>query len=485
MKLSKDFLSQALPDAALIWENRLIPMTDVAVWQKLEKMGDINVSIDSRTIQAGELFIPLKGPNFDGHNFIQSALEDGACGALITQDNQARVLALPRNLLDQKFFIVVPDTFKAFVDLAKAWRACLQCPFVGITGSVGKTTTKEMLRSIVQKAGLKTYASFKNYNNVFGVCYNILRIPETVDIAILEMGINECGEMRQLADIVRPTIGLITCVAHAHLEGLGNSLQGVAQEKRNIFAFFTASDVGIVNGDQALLGDIHYAHPIARFGLKTKNQVQARKIFVAYNDDGSFTTHFMLKWYSEKTQIQLRGNHPGFVSNALAASAAAYFIKVPFNAVIDGLQAYQGMENRFEIKKLKNNKGILLNDCYNANPESMKAALLALSQFKSNGPKIAVLGDMLELGQRERYWHRQVGRVISKSALNLQALILVGERARSIGKTSPLHLPLEFASDWKEAQQKLESQLTHPESVVLVKASHGIHLDNLVKGVTE
>jgi UDP-N-acetylmuramoyl-tripeptide--D-alanyl-D-alanine ligase len=485
MKLSKDFLSTALHDATYIFDNKVVSMADNAVWLVLEKKGDVNVSIDSRTLQAGELFVPLKGPNFDGHNFIKNALENGACGALISQEYRDHVSALPKSLTTKKIFIVVPDTLKAFIDLAKGWRARLQCPLVGVTGSVGKTTTKEMLRTIVQASGLKSYASFKNYNNVFGVCYNILRIPESVDVAILEMGINECGEMKQLADIVRPTIGLITCVAHAHLEGLGNSLQGVAQEKRQLFAYFNPSDVGVVNGDQSLLGDMHYAHPIARFGIKTKNQVQARKIRVEYKEDGTFATHFMLKWYGDKAQIQLKGNHPGFVSNALAASAAAYFLKISFQSVIDGLQSYQGIESRFEIKKLKNNKGILLNDCYNANPESMKAALLALSQFKSNGPKIAVLGDMLELGQRERYWHRQVGRVISKSALNLQALILVGERARSIGKTAPLHLPLVFADDWQEAQKKLESQLIHPESVVLVKASHGIRLDNLVKGVTE
>jgi UDP-N-acetylmuramoyl-tripeptide--D-alanyl-D-alanine ligase len=484
MKLSYDFLIKALPEAHYYWGATALSLSKAIEWQALENKGEVLVSIDSRSLQANDFFIPLKGENFDGHNFIADALKKGACGCLIATDRRDYLDKIPATLKAEKLFIIVPDTLDAFIALAKSWRQQLSCPVVAITGSVGKTSTKEMLKTIMHAAGLQAFVSFKNYNNVFGLCYNILRIPASVQAAVLELGINDVGEMRQLADILRPTIGVITCIAHAHLEGLSN-VQTVSQEKRQLFAFFTPQDVGIIWGDQPLLTNVHYAHPIARFGLKTKNQVQARRVRIDYDDQYGFTTHFNLKWYGQKAEVQLKGNHPGFITNALAASTVAYFLKISFQHVVEGLLGYQGLESRFEIRTLKGNKGIVLNDCYNANPESMKAALLAFAQFKAEGPKIAVLGDMLELGQKEGYWHRQIGRVINKSSLNLQSLVLVGERARMIGKTAPLHMPLEYAQDWKEAQQKLEQILKQSKSAVLVKASHGVHLDELVKAISE
>jgi UDP-N-acetylmuramoyl-tripeptide--D-alanyl-D-alanine ligase len=483
MKLSKDFLYTALPGASFQFANKDLTVQD-SLWAVLEKKGEVLVSIDSRTIQPGELFIALKGPSFDGHDFVADALSKGACGALIDQSRTDVLKKINPDVCAHAFFIKSTNALDAFIALAKAWRQRLTCPVVGITGSVGKTSTKEMLKTILTAAGVDAYASYKNYNNVFGMCYNILRIPEKTAVAVLEVGINEVGEMRQLVDILRPSIGLVTCVAHAHLEGLGNSLNIVAQEKRQLFSFFTPQDIGIVNGDQSLLSDVCYAHPIAKFGLKTKNQIQARRVQFLYHENGTVSTSFFLKWYGQKASIQLQGNHTGFVYNALAASALAYFLHIPFDAVVKGLHAYQGVERRFELKKLKDGRGTLLSDCYNANPESMKAALIAFSRFKTTGPKIVVLGDMLELGKREAYWHRQIGRVICKEA-PINTLILVGERARMIGKMLPLQMPIEFAQDWQEAQKMLELHLAQKDSLVLVKASHGMRLDKMVDAVVE
>lgn len=483
MKLSKDFLCSALSGAMFQWGDKIL--SHDADWSigLLDKT-DIAVSIDSRTILPGEFFVALKGPNFDGHDFVATALDRGACGVLVSNDGYQAIKKSLATSAQERLFVIVSDVQEAFIALAKSWRKRLTCPVVGITGSIGKTSTKEMMRSILEQAGFDAYVSFKNYNNVFGLCYNILRIPESIKAAILEVGINEQGEMLQLADILRPDIGLITCVAHAHLAGLGDCLQTVAYEKRQLFAFFTSKDVGIICGDQQLLSDVHYAHPVARFGIKARNQVQSRKIIFGADDNGVLATTFVLKWYGQKATVRLQGNHKGFINNALAASTLSYFLQIPFAAVVQGLQAYQGVENRFEMKQLRGNKGTLFNDCYNANPESMKAAIVAFSQFKSTGPKIAVLGDMLELGKKEAYWHRQIGRVITKSS-DLDMLILVGERARMIGRTAPMHMPVEFVQNWQEAQQKLEGWLTVQGTSVLVKASHGMHLDQMVKRVVE
>lgn len=466
MKLSKDFLCSALLEVAFVGGERI-------------DCQEVTVSLDSRTITSGEFFIALKGPSFDGHDFVADAFARGACGALVSKDYDKKAL---EKIHPAPVLVVVPDTLQAFIDLAKAWRKQLTCPVVGISGSVGKTSTKEMIRSILEHAGVQAYVSFKNYNNIFGLCYNILCIPLSCQVAIIEVGINEIGEMTQLADILRPSIGLLTCVAHAHLAGLGDSVQTVAYEKRQLFAFFTPKDVGIICGDQQLLSDVHYSHPIARFGMKIRNQVQARKVVLNTHESGKFTTTFIMKWYGKKASVRLQGNHQGFINNALAASTVAYFLQVSFDALIKGLEAYAGVENRFEMKPLKDNKGMLFDDCYNANPESMKAAIIAFSQFKSVGPKIAVLGDMLELGKKEAYWHRQIGRVISKSS-NLDKLILVGDRARMIGRTSPMHMPVEFVQNWQEAQLKLEHMLNGTDALVLVKASHGMELAKMVQQV--
>ncbi len=485
MQLTHDFIAQALPTAHMYIDGSLVTGANDVLWRTLETQLNINVSIDSRTVKQGEFFVPLKGPSFDGHDFVADALKKGACGALIARDRKDCIDVLAAVQKKGTIFIVVDDTLQAFISLAKAWRERLTCPVVGITGSVGKTTTKEMLRSILQAAGKDVYASYKNYNNVFGVCYNLLRIPLATSVVVLEMGINETGEMRQLVDIVRPTIGVITTVAHAHLAGLGNSIECVAYEKRQLFSSFTPQDIGIINGDVSLLTDVCYAHPIARFGLKTRNHVQARKLVVNYDEMTGFTTTFMMKWYQDKGNVCLHSNHPGFVSNALAAATVAYFLHLSFETVVKGLENYQGLECRFEVRTLRNHKGIVLNDCYNANPESMKAALMAFAQFKTEGPKIAVLGDMLELGTRENFWHRQVGRSIAKSGVKLQSLILVGPRARMIGKTAPFSLPLVYADDWQQAKEKLEALLTQSGCAVLVKASQGMGLGSLVKAVTE
>lgn len=479
MDFSKNFLYQALNNPTFQYGQKVLGNEHDALWQQFDQTRHVNVSIDSRSIQPGEFFIAIKGLNFDGHDFVKDALARGASGALIQRDRIDSIAGA-----QEGFFIIVDDTMQSFTALAKAWRQRLTCPVVGITGSVGKTSTKEMVRSILLAAGIDAYVSFKNFNNIFGLCYNILRIPLWVQAAVFEVGINEKGEMEQLADILRPTIGLITNIGHAHLEGLGNSLGSVASEKRQLFKFFSGHDVGIVFGDQPLLSDISYVHPIAKFGLKTKNQVQARKVVVCSDEKNNLTTKFFIKWYGKKAAITLKTNHQAMVINALAASAVAYFLNVSFEAVVKGLEEYQGFEHRFEMKKLRDGKGMLLNDCYNANPESMKAAIVAFSQLTSKGLKIAVLGDMLELGDREAYWHRQIGRVLAKVG-GCQHLILVGQRARGIAHTAPRSLPVIMASDWQEAHEHLEKLLAQPDALVLVKASHGIHLERMVSKVVE
>ncbi|MFA5306831.1 MAG: UDP-N-acetylmuramoyl-tripeptide--D-alanyl-D-alanine ligase [Candidatus Babeliales bacterium] len=483
MKITQEFLTNALPYATFYCGDT--PMTD-ALWQTYEQHVEIGVSFDSRTITEHELFVPLPGSNCDGHDFIEMALRRGACGSLVSAQSLMRYQALPTECTTHKLFIVVPDVQTALCDLARAWRKRFVCPVVGITGSLGKTSTKEMLRSILSAIDSDAYVSFKNYNNVLGVSYNLLRIPSSVTTIVLEMGINDIGEMRQLVDLVQPTIGVVTCVAHVHTEGLGNSLIAVAREKCEIFSQFTQHNVGIVCGDQPSLAKRSYPHKVAFFGARKRNQVHARNVRIVAGSDGLFMTEFNLHWFDQKALVRMRGNHPSIVHNALAASTVAYFLHIPLNAVVAGLEAYSGTKSRFEVKKIKYNRGMILDDCYNAGPESMRAALQAFATFTATGLKIAVLGDMLELGHQELRWHRAIGRFIARRISAVDRLILVGKRAHVMREVVPSSLVCNCVDDWQAAAHELENLLEgQSDAVILVKASHGMHLDEIVKILAE
>ncbi|MBM3887483.1 hypothetical protein FJ364_06140, partial [Candidatus Dependentiae bacterium] len=274
-----------------------------------------------------------------------------------------------------------------------------------------------------------------------------------------------------------PTIGVITNIGHMHGAGLGGTA-GIVFEKRQIFKFFETHHVGIINGDQALLADAYYAHPIAKFGFKTKNQVQARKVHVNVGSDGQLRTSFTLKWYGKKASISLIGGHHGYVSNALAASTVAYFLNIPFSAVVQGLAQFRSFSGRFQIYQLKSGTGRLISDCYNAGPESMRAAIEAFGRMPVDGKKVAVIGDMLELGEKEIFWNRQVGRMIAKAG-SVDEVILVGSLAAAAKTTLPFSTKISLAPTWKEAVPLLEEAISS-SALVLIKGSRGVALKNLV-----
>lgn len=481
MILSKDLLIQAFNHATFVCNGQVLDKNEQ--WDFYKHDQDVAVTVDSRLVNKDDVFVALTGQSTDGHAFLDAAIAAGASAFIVHQRDAHVAAVLTPARIGNRMVIQVADTYQALLSLTIAWRARMNFPIVGITGSIGKTSAKELVRSILQHAGLKFYVSYKNQNTFTGLCINILRVPLDCDAAAFEVGISKPGEMDVKADILRPTIGLITCIAHAHLLDFG-SLANISYEKRRLFKHFTAQDVGIVFGDQPLLTDAYYAYPVAKFGFKTKNQVQARKVRVVPTSSGATMTEFILKWYNEKSSIVLQNNHVGLVQNALAASTVAYFLKIPFKVVCDAIQAYTGFENRFETKTIKGNRGLIVSDCYNANPESMRAAIMAFDKMAAKGKKIAVLGDMLELGEKEDFWHRQIGRLLGKTE-SIEAVVLVGQRSRMIAKTAPSFLTIELAENWQSAKEKLEAMLPEKDALVLVKASHGMVLNNIVDAVSE
>ena len=437
---------------------------------------DVQFSIDSRSLKQGDIFIALTGEQVDGHSFLKEALMAGAAGCIISVSKRDVLETIDPQILSTKLVIVVPDTLHAVYRLASAWRAQFTCPVVGITGSVGKTSTKELLVRMLERAGKKVVASFGNQNTKIGLSLNILRMRSFHEVAVFELGISKRGEMAELANLVRPTAAIITGIGHQHMDGLG-SLHDIALEKRDIFKYFTEDSIGIINGDQSILTCVAYAHPVIKFGSKTTNQIQARKMHV----EGS-QAQFILKLYKNKYTIKLHNPHVGAVFNSLAAATAAYLLQVPNETIIEAIQDMPVVSGRFEERILKTTEGILINDCYNASPESMKAALLALEKIETTAYKIAILGDMLGLGVNSPFWHRQLGRFLKKVP-SLKQVILVGDLVKWTQDTLPNSIAVVRVASWQEAVGALEHTLAR-NSLVLVKGSQGMGLGNLVQQVS-
>lgn len=462
MRFDEQFLRGALSDVTII---------------KDKFPENATFCVDTRVLRRGDIFVALQGAHVDGHDFLADALNKGAAGLLISTEKQGALSSLKSSQLEEKLIVTVPNVLKALMSLATAWRAQFEYPIVAITGSVGKTSTKQIVSNILTLNGNSFVVSEGNQNTLVGLALNMLKMRSSHEFAIFEVGISKRGEMVKLVNMLRPTTALITCVGHSHMEGLG-SLSDIALEKRNVFKFFGEDSIGIVNGDQALLANVGYTHPVIKFGSKTTNQVQARKIRVT--DDH---VDFVLKIYRKKYSVRLDRPHSGAVFNALAAVVIAHYLGVPDERIIEGIQAPVFVESRFESCKLSGGKGVIINDSYNANPESMKAALLAFEKIDTSAKKVAVLGDMLELGVNSPFWHRQLGRFLRKVP-SLKEVILVGDLVEWTKKTLPLGVKAEIVPTWQDAIKKLEETLSE-NNVILVKGSNGLKLSNLVEHFAE
>lgn len=457
MRLDKDFVNNALVNFQMI---------------NGETLPGSSFSVDTRTLQKGDIFVALQGAQSDGHTFIGEALAKQASGLIVAREKRAEIESLYASALKDVQILYVENPKEALIDLAKEWRKQFTYPVLGITGSVGKTSTKEMIANIFRASSEKFFVSYGNQNTLIGVALNIFKMQADCKAAVFEVGISTRGSMTEIVDLLRPTYGIITAIGHAHMEGLG-SLSDVAAEKRNIFHYFAPENIGIINGDQDVLSRIAYAHPVVKFGLKTTNQIQARKISIQNN-----TISFIAKIYNKKYPVVLQGCHEGRILNALAAISFAYLLNIPAEIAIKGVQKDLAVSGRFELCTTDNDS-VLINDCYNANPESMKAGLLAFNAYETELDKIIILGDMLELGVDAAFWHRQVGRFLRKVS-NVKNIILIGNMVQWIKKTAPLGMSVELYGNWKEALPRIH-EITKQPHVVFIKASNGVGLKNIIE----
>jgi UDP-N-acetylmuramoyl-tripeptide--D-alanyl-D-alanine ligase len=429
------------------------------------------VSTDSRTVESGELFIPLKGERFDGHEYISVAYQRGA-RVFLADRERAAALELP----PETTCITVPDTLRALGDVASFHRNRFSLPMIGITGSNGKTTTKEMLASILTRAG-KGLKTSGNLNNLIGLPHMLLRLQGAHRWAVLEMGMSEPGEIDRLAEIARPDVGVITNASPAHLLSMG-SVQAVASAKGELLLRLSEGGSAVLNAADPLVAVLPSPAGVRRimFGFDA-GDVGAEEI----RDLGRQGQEFILTLPSGRVPVRMRvfGRHN--IANALAAAAAAHAIGVAPADIRAGLESFTPFEKRFAPEEIG---GILLvDDSYNANPASMRAALVTVQTLKGTGRGIAVLGDMLELGESSPELHEQIGCLAADS---VERLYLLGEMADAVARGARAGgLPESSILVAKSHEEIIGDALRFLTAgdCIIVKGSRGMRMETVSEGL--
>lgn len=435
------------------------------------------ISTDTRTIKAGEVFIALKGENFDGHEFIGKAIEKGACGAVVNSGSGGVTPPL------QGFIVEVSDTLRALGDIATLWREKHPVPVVAITGSNGKTTTKEMVASILSQK-YRVLKTEGNLNNLIGLPQMVLKIDDSHEAAVLELGMNVFGEIKRLSEICKPDIAVITNIGSGHLEGVGN-IEGVARAKKEILDGLKTDGTFVVNADDPYIRDMAkgWSGKMISFGLDNLD-ADVRTPFVDYNCCYGSGVKLSMTIKGRHLEVTLSGLGLHNVYNATAAAAVSTAMGVDREDIKKGLEEWRPFKGRFELHRL--DCGVnLIDDTYNANPNSVAMALKTLADVKGVGRGLVVLGDMLELGAHAEEAHYEIGK--KAAAIGVDYLFLLGplssthtaRGARDGGMDGERVI---VCSDYKDVSGHVNPMLTGGDWV-LVKGSRGMAMEKIVERI--
>ena len=438
-----------------------ITLRQAAVWcggTVEEKYADVEffgANNDTRVLKPGQLFIVLQGAR-DGHDFIPAAMEKGAAAVLCSR----KVGDYPA--------IYVEDPRKALGDIAREELKRIKAKVVAVTGSVGKSTTKEMIAAVLSSA-FKVSKTPANHNNDIGMPMAILAMPLDTEVAVLEMGMNHFREIAYLSNIAHPDVAVIINIGTMHIEYLGSQL-GIRQAKMEIVEGMSPNGMLLLNGDDTLLRclDQKPQQRITYFGKSEGCSVQA---FEICQDGDKLRFRVQAGKLSFPVELNLEGEH--FIGDAMAAIAVGLKLAVPSDRIVDSLAAFQNMSGRQEI--FKAGEYTIINDCYNAGPESMAAALGVLGN--RHGRRIAVLGDMLELGDCAQAEHYKVGRIAAEKA---DMVFAYGPHAgRVIDGTITGGMPESMGRAFESREEMIKAlkRMAKPGDVMLFKASHGMHLE--------
>jgi UDP-N-acetylmuramoyl-tripeptide--D-alanyl-D-alanine ligase len=410
------------------------------------------VQTDTRIIKPGEVFVALRGEKFDGHDFVQMAIEKGALAAIVDFEYE-----------NSEFPVLkVKDTLEAYQQIGRWWRDQFQIPVIGVTGSVGKTTTKELIAAVLETQGrvLKTYG---NYNNEIGVPKTLLQLSTEHDFAVIEMAMRGKGQIAELTHIARPTIGVITNVGTAHIELLG-SQEAIAEAKCELLAEMPKDSVAILNHDNPLL-------------LATAEKVWQGRVLTYGLSGGDIHGRIIDSETVEVSGMQvslpLPGRHNAI--NFMAALAVAQVLGIDWSSLTTSVMVDMpgGRSQRFSLP----NDVVILDETYNAAPEAMQAALNLLAETPGNR-RIAVLGSMKELGERSHQLHQQVGETVRKLHLDALLVLVDGEDAEAIAKSAN-GIPSECFATHADLAARLKTFVQQGDRI-LFKAAHSVGLDKVV-----
>lgn len=432
-----------------------------------------SISIDSRDIEAGALFVAIEGDNFDGHDFVDKAIEAGAAVAMVSAGKAKALAGLP--------LIIVPDALQGLRDLAKAARGRSDAKIIAVTGSAGKTSTKEAIRLICEDAG-RTHASIKSFNNHWGVPLMLARMPADTEYGVFEIGMSNAGEIEPLVALVRPQIAIVTLVAAAHLENF-SSIDGIAHAKAEIFAGLESGGTAIINTDHhwldILMAAAAGANEIVTYGFDAGSHVRIDDV-VATPEGMRARVHF--DGQSHDLTIAAQGRHR--IANAVGALAAARAAGIADDVALGALSRLAEPEGRGAVTRLEGPEGalLLIDESYNANPVSMAASMDVLAGLEVPGHKILVLADMLELGEKTAELHAALASGVL--AVQPKKLFLVGNEMVSLARVLGDRFTIVHAQSAVDIKQELINSLAYGDAV-MVKGSNSMQLNTLVAEIRD
>ncbi|MBW2435494.1 MAG: UDP-N-acetylmuramoyl-tripeptide--D-alanyl-D-alanine ligase [Deltaproteobacteria bacterium] len=437
-----------------------------------------NIGIDSRDIRPQDVFVAIAGEVHDGHSFVKDVVAQGVSGLVVDRKKSAD-LPIADWQTRQIACVAVADTTRALGDLAAYHRSRTNVPLTAITGSNGKTTTRQMTAQVLAQK-YKTLATIGNYNNQIGVPLTLLRLSAEYEQAVVELGTNSPGEIARLAQICAPDIAVVTNVGPAHLEGLG-SLDGVMREKEQLIKHLKAGGKAALNADDRRVYQMarRTDRQVLLFGLSEDAAIRATEL-----DEKTGGISFRLHLPDEHLTVSL--NVPGqfMVLNALAAAAVGHLLKLSAGEIKAGLESFEPVWGRMDI--FETASGIhIIDDTYNANPESMKAAVTTLRTLRRNSRSLFVAGDMLELGEQSEALHKQVGAWAA--AANIDKLLLTGEFASAVaaGAMNAKMKPADIFSGTRDEIITTLKQSLKSGDWVLIKGSRGARMETIVKALKD
>ena len=424
------------------------------------------VDTDSRNIHPGSLFIPLVGERFDGHAYISTALESGAVGCLTQRERES--------YLPDKFYVKVGSTQRALRDLAAWYKSQFQIPFIAVTGSVGKTTAKDMLAAVlgVKYKVLKTEG---NFNNNIGLPLTLLRLDSSHEMCVVEMGMDKFGEIDYLGGIVKPDVGVITNIGDAHIERLG-SRENIFKAKCELLPHIREDGLLVLNGDDELLSTLRGNTPVKAVfcgqgeGLEYRAQITG--------GDGMSHIHCRLTTPAMDREVNVPALGEHMVYPTLIATAVAERYGLTPDEIEQGIRQF--VPTRMRMNILRRGESItILDDTYNANPQSMRAAISVLSDGQGSF-KVAILGDMLELGPFSPALHTGVGEYLGQAGIH--CLVAIGEQSEAMAQGArDAGVPQVYHCADKGEAMELLPKLLHPDTTILVKASRGMKLEEITE----